>query len=73
MDIQTLQAYAYIGSLAVLVLGLYWYIVYIYRGKSRGVDYEKYSNLALHDDIDDEIVEARDERSSIKTAEGSKE
>jgi cytochrome c oxidase cbb3-type subunit 4 len=61
----------------VFVIGLYAYIVYLYRGKKRGEDYEKYSDLALNDTLDDELIEARggDKTSSEadnKEGEGSK-
>jgi cytochrome c oxidase cbb3-type subunit 4 len=55
------QAYAYFIMTVVFVVGLYWYIIYLYKGKERGVDYEKYSDLALNDNLDDEILEANKE------------
>jgi cytochrome c oxidase cbb3-type subunit 4 len=58
--IKEVQGYLYFGATIVFVIGLYWYIVYLYRGKERGVDYEKYSDLALNDSLDDEILEAVD-------------
>jgi cytochrome c oxidase cbb3-type subunit 4 len=60
--IKEVQAYLYFGMTIVFVIGLYWYIVYLYKGKERGVDYEKYSDLALKDSLDDEILEATDEK-----------
>jgi len=63
MDIlKEIQAYLYFGMTVVFVVGLYWYIVYLYKGKERGVDYEKYSDLALKDSLDDEILEKTDEK-----------
>ncbi len=58
MDIAQLQAYGYFGLIAFLVIGLYAYIYHLYsaRKDADGVDYEEYSNMALHDDIDDAPV-----------------
>ena len=58
MDIANLQAYGYFGLIAFLVIGLYAYIYHLYSVKkdADGVDYEEYSNMALHDDIDDAPV-----------------
>ena len=58
MDIANLQAYGYFGLITFLVIGLYAYIYHLYTNKkdADGVDYEQYSNMALHDDIDDTPV-----------------
>jgi cytochrome c oxidase cbb3-type subunit 4 len=77
MEIRELQGYAYFLMTVVFVIGLYAYIVYLYRGKNRGEDYEKYSDLALKDTLDDELVEGRKEeevssKSDNKEGEGSK-
>ena len=41
-----------------LVLLLYGYIVHLYRSEKRGEkDYEKYADMALHDEISDAPVE----------------
>ena len=58
MDIANLQAYGYFGLIAFLVIGLYSYIYHLYTNKkdADGVDYEQYSNMALHDDLDDTPV-----------------
>ncbi|WP_373004824.1 cytochrome c oxidase, cbb3-type, CcoQ subunit [Sulfurimonas sp.] len=58
MDIAQLQAYGYFALVLFLVIGLYGYIYHLYtkRKDADGVDYEKYSNMALHDDIDDTPV-----------------
>ena len=58
MDIANLQAYGYFGLIAFLTIGLYAYIYHLYTAKkdADGVDYEQYSNMALHDDIDDTPV-----------------
>jgi cytochrome c oxidase cbb3-type subunit 4 len=58
-NIREIQGYVYFGMTVVFVISLYAYIVYLYRGKERGTDYEKYSDLALRDDINDEVLEAR--------------
>lgn len=58
MDIAQLQAYGYFTLVLFLVIALYGYIYHLYtkRKDSSGVDYEQYSNMALHDDIDDTPV-----------------
>jgi cytochrome c oxidase cbb3-type subunit 4 len=58
VDIAQLQAYGYFTLVLFLVIGLYGYIYHLYtkRKDADGVDYEKYSNMALHDEIDDTPV-----------------
>ena len=58
MDIAEFQAYGYIIFIAFLVVGLYAYIYHLYKNRkdSDGVDYEEYSNMALHDDLEDTLV-----------------
>ena len=58
MDIAQLQAYGYFTLVLLLVIGLYGYIYHLYtkRKDANGVDYEKYSNMALNDDVDDTPV-----------------
>ena len=60
MDIAQLQAYGYFALITMLVIGLYAYIYHLYtaRKDADGVDYEEYSNMALHDDIDDTPVDS---------------
>ncbi len=60
MNIANLQAYGYFVLIAFLVIALYAYIYHLYtaRKDSDGIDYEEYSNMALHDDIDDTIVKS---------------
>lgn len=61
MDIAQLQAYGYFALTALLVVILYAYIYHLYSSQKKGIrDYEKYSNMALHDDITDELVEEKD-------------
>jgi len=56
--IRELQAYGYIGLVIFLTIVLYAYIHHLYKTQRSGErDYEKYSNLALHDDIDSTPVE----------------
>ncbi len=58
MDIAQLQAYGYFTLVFFLVVILYGYIYHLYtkRKDADGVDYEEYSNMALHDDVDDTPV-----------------
>jgi cytochrome c oxidase cbb3-type subunit 4 len=57
-DIGTIQAYAYFGFTAFLVIVLYSYIYHLYSDQKKGKrDYEKYSNIALHDELSDLPVE----------------
>lgn len=58
-NIREIQGWVYFIMTAVFAISLYAYIVYLYRGKKRGTDYEKYSDLALHDGLDDEVMEDR--------------
>ena len=60
MDIAQLQAYGYFALITILVIGLYSYIYHLYSAKkdADGVDYEDFSNMALHDDIVDTPVNA---------------
>ena len=58
MDIATFQMYGYFFFTAFMVVVLYSYIYHLYSSQKKGIrDYEKYSNIALHDDITDEPVE----------------
>jgi len=61
VDIAQLQAYGYFTLVLFLVIALYGYIYHLYtkRKDADGVDYEKYSNMALHDDIDDAPVSSK--------------
>jgi len=58
VDIAELQAYGYFGLVTFMVIALYSYIYHLYKNRKDvdGVDYEQYSNMALHDDIDDTPV-----------------
>jgi cytochrome c oxidase cbb3-type subunit 4 len=58
VDIRTLQAYGYVIFTIFLVVILYAYIYHRYSSEKKGErDYEKYSDIALHDEIDDKPVE----------------
>ena len=58
MTLGEFSAYGYFIltiSLSVLFIG---YVYHIYTAKKKGTkDYEKYSNIALHDELTDELVE----------------
>jgi len=73
--IKLYQGYFYLFGTILLVLMMYGYIWYLYTGKKRGVDYEKYSNLALNDELDDTLVDAsyRPEEDNEKNAKKNKE
>ncbi len=67
MDIGQIQAYAYFGLTAFLVLVLYGYIYHLYSSEKKGTrDYEKYANIALDDEITDKPVEAVSENETKK-------
>lgn len=52
----------YVVSTIVLVMFLYSYCFYMYKAQKTGKrDYEKYSRLALDDDISDVLIESIDE------------
>lgn len=57
--IRELQAYGYIFFTIFLAVILYSYIYHLYRDEKTGTrNYEKYSNMALRDSLDDAPVEA---------------
>ena len=58
MDIAKFQAYGYFFLVAILAIGLYMYIYHIYSSQKKGIrDYEKYSDIALNDEVTDKPVE----------------
>ena len=58
MDIATFQAYGFFFFTVFMVVLLYTYIYHLYSSEKKGTrDYEKYSNIALHDEISDQPVE----------------
>jgi cytochrome c oxidase cbb3-type subunit 4 len=69
VDIREIQAYAFFFFTAFLVFILYSYIIHLYRSEKNGTrDFEKYSQIALHDDITDKPVEELnyDENKDVK-------
>jgi cytochrome c oxidase cbb3-type subunit 4 len=57
-EIRTIQGYAYFFFMLFLVVLLYGYIIHLYRSEKKGErDYEKYANLATHDDLNSTPVE----------------
>lgn len=55
----------YVFSTIFLVFFLYAYIVYMYKAQKSGKrDYEKYSRIALDDDISDKPIESVDTKGS---------
>ncbi|HEX5623562.1 MAG TPA: cytochrome c oxidase, cbb3-type, CcoQ subunit [Sulfuricurvum sp.] len=70
MDIATLQAYAYFFFTGFLVVVLYSYIYHLYSSQKKGTrDYEKYGNIALHDEVTDQPVEEISKQDEIKKKE----
>ena len=58
MEIRELQAYANFFFTMFLVFLLYGYIIHLYRSEKKGdKDYEKYADIALHDEVGDMPVE----------------
>jgi cytochrome c oxidase cbb3-type subunit 4 len=57
------QGYLYFFGTVFTTLGLYGYIIHLYRSEKKGErNYEKYANLALNDSLSDELVEAREDK-----------
>lgn len=60
MDFNYIRGVAYFVVTALLLLFLYGYIYNLYaRQRSGKEDYEKYSDLALKDNLDDELIDTR--------------
>jgi len=67
VDIATFQAYAYFFFTAFLVVVLYSYVYHLYSAQKKGTrDYEKYGNIALHDEITDQPIEEISKNDEIK-------
>ena len=70
MTLGEFQAYGYFiltVSLSILFMG---YVYHLYTAKKKGTkDYEKYSNMALHDELTDELVEEKKEDSELEDSE----
>ena len=69
--IRELQAYGFYIMLVVMVVILYSYWFHLKRSEKTGRrDYEKYSNLALNDDLKDHVLESltsdKDDNRSVK-------
>ena len=64
MTLGEFQAYGYFALTVFMVLMLYGYIYHLYSSEKKGTrDYEKYGNMALHDEITDELIEKKEENS----------
>jgi len=58
MNIGLVQAYAYFFSTALITFLLLAYVYHLYTSKKKdNKDYEKYSEMMLHDSISDAPVE----------------
>jgi cytochrome c oxidase cbb3-type subunit 4 len=58
VEIEQLRIYGYVIGTGLLVIVLYSYIIYLYRSEKKGEkDYEKYSKLALDDELDSDLLE----------------
>ena len=63
MDWGQFQAYGYFALTALMVVLLYGYIFHLYRDQKTGRrDYEKYSKMALNDELDDAPVEPKNDK-----------
>jgi cytochrome c oxidase cbb3-type subunit 4 len=58
VDIATFQAYGFFFFTGFMVVLLYAYIYHLYSSQKEGKrDFEKYSNLALHDEVTDQPID----------------
>lgn len=65
--IRIIQGYAYWFITLLLVVLLYGYIYHLYKSQKSGkIDYEKYARLALDDDLNDTLVEKRNNKDEKK-------
>lgn len=65
--IRIIQGYAYWFITVILVFLLYGYIYHLYKSQRSGkIDYEKYARLALDDDLNDTLVEKRNNKDEKK-------
>ena len=68
------QAYGYFALTTFAVVMLYGYIYHLYSSEKKGTkDYEKYSDMALHDEITDELVEKKEEDSKTEDSKQDRE
>ncbi len=59
------QGYLYVILTIFLTVILYWYIYHLYSSEKNGKrNYEKYGDIALHDDINDTPVESMPNKKS---------
>lgn len=62
MELETIRelvGYGYFFMTVLLALALYGYVYHMYKSEKTGrKSYEKYANIALNDEIDDEPVES---------------
>ena len=71
--IRTLQAYGYIFFIVFLAVVLYGYIYHLYHTEKTGKrNYEKYSDLVLNDNLNDNVLEARSNENEISNKEVEK-
>ncbi|TSA86536.1 cytochrome c oxidase, cbb3-type, CcoQ subunit [Helicobacter mehlei] len=67
MDLDTLRGFAYVFFTILFTIFLYAYIVSMYVKDKKGItDYERYSQLALQDELDDVVIEPRSPLSQSK-------
>ena len=65
-NIRELQAYGYFFLTAFLAITLYAYFFHLYKSEKTGRrNYEKYSKLALNDEIGGEILERKATKESV--------
>ena len=65
--IRIIQGYAYWFITLLLVVLVYGYIYHLYKSQKSGkIDYEKYARLALDDDLNDALVEKRNNKDEKK-------
>jgi cytochrome c oxidase cbb3-type subunit IV len=65
MTLGEFSHYGYFVLTVFLTLMLWGYIFHLYRAQKKGTrDYEKYSRMALDDDVTDELVETKKEDSA---------
>jgi cytochrome c oxidase cbb3-type subunit 4 len=64
---QVIREYVYWFTTLFLVIALYAYILHLYRSEKRGEnDYEKYSRMALDDELTDTPVEEHIRKKDVK-------
>jgi len=67
VDVHTFSAYGYFFFTVFLVVVLYSYIYHLYSTEKKGKrNYEKYSDMALNDEITDKPVESVSEKETKK-------